>query len=160
MLTKITLPLSSPSPSLVHLRRTSTGPISSTANSVKGNAEELKYPNASVTSSSSLQDNANIRQFKQNGGKVVYLNSRVMGIRSRASSVSTASGRVERSAEKFIKFWLDIPEMRVGKLSAQQTAELTKLKNQFSTDHAMLLIEAEQLFTEPVNFLKTEFPTE
>lgn len=50
--------------------------------------------------------------------------------------------------------------MRVGKLSAQQTAELTKLKNQFSTDHAMLLIEAEQLFTEPVNFLKTEFPTE
>jgi hypothetical protein len=83
-----------------------------------------------------------------------------MGIRSRASSVSTASGRVERSAEKFIKFWLDIPEMRVGKLSAQQTAELTKLKNQFSTDHAILLIEVEQLFTEPVNFLKTEFPTE
>lgn len=101
-----------------------------------------------------------MRRYKQNGGKIVHLNSRVIATRSRASSVASAAGRVDRSAEKYVKFWFDIADIKVSKLSTQQLAEVTKLKNQFSTDHAMLLIEAEQLFSEPVNFLKDEFPEE
>jgi len=101
-----------------------------------------------------------MRRYKQNGGKVVHLNSRIIAVRSRASSAASAAGRVDRSAEKYVKFWFDIAEIKVSKLSTQQLAEVTKPKNQFSTDHAMLLIEAEQLFSEPVNFLKDEFPEE
>lgn len=120
------------------------------------------YPRKLSTGTSTEQEKVGtkaLNNFKTNGGKMIYLNSRVLAMKASSSSVASAAGRLDRSSEKYIKFWVEKDHNSIGKLNSQHLAELYKLRDSVSADHAMLLLVMDNLWNlEEVNFLKDNFP--